>query len=449
MPRPTPIALLLAALALAPLSPLASPLRAEPPAAEIRLPDTTPAKVARGFLDMINAATPEAVRAFEGDHASKKRLAAVPLDERVTRVKDMNARWGALRVVEIVESTDRSISLVADGAAGVRLEMDFKFDESDQGKLEAVMVASDGARPSPITPEERSSLVESACAALEAGYVFPDLGSKMAAAARAKLKAGDYAALATDSALARRLTEDFRAVSRDLHLAVRVAPPQARPSHDHDESQSLVRMAGDNFGFRKVEVLPGNVGYIKFDLFVDHDDAKKTASAALAFVQNADALIFDLRANGGGAPDMIRYISSYLFDSRTHLNDMLDRNATVVQEFWTLDDVPGKRLPPSLPVYVLTSSRTFSGAEEFAYNLKNLKRATIVGETTGGGAHPVRSHSIAGNLVLALPHMRARNPISGTNWEGVGVTPDIQAPADQALERALADIRANAPKGRR
>jgi C-terminal processing protease CtpA/Prc len=121
-----------------------------------------------------------------------------------------------------------------------------------------------------------------------------------------------------------------------------------------------------------------------------------------------------------------------------HLNDMVDREGKVVEEFWTLKDVPGQRFRKGLPVFVLTSSRTFSGAEEFTYNLKNLERATIVGETTGGGAHPVRPERLDDRFIMMIPYMRAQNPVSKTNWEGTGVEPDVKTTAGEALEKAQA-----------
>jgi C-terminal processing protease CtpA/Prc len=121
---------------------------------------------------------------------------------------------------------------------------------------------------------------------------------------------------------------------------------------------------------------------------------------------------------------------------------MVDRDGEVVAEYWTLDDIPGERLRKNVPVFVLTSNRTFSGAEEFAYNLQNLDRATLVGETTGGGAHPVRAEWLGGRFIMAVPYMRARNPVSNRNWEGTGVEPDVNVPASEAMEKAQALARA-------
>jgi C-terminal processing protease CtpA/Prc len=138
---------------------------------------------------------------------------------------------------------------------------------------------------------------------------------------------------------------------------------------------------------------------------------------------------------------MVAYVSSYLFSTRTHLNDLWTRRTGATQEFWTRDDIPGRRFGGEKPVYVLTSARTFSGAEEFTYNLKSLKRATIIGETTGGGAHPVSGHRIDDHFMIGVPFARAVNPITHTNWEGVGVTPDVKVPAADALATALKLIR--------
>jgi C-terminal processing protease CtpA/Prc len=189
------------------------------------------------------------------------------------------------------------------------------------------------------------------------------------------------------------------------------------------------------------------VGYLKFNFFGDVEVCGPTASAALNFLANVDALIVDLRDNGGGSPDMVAYVSSYLFSKRTHLNNLWTRRTNETREYFTTE-VPGKRLGEDKPVYVLTSKRTFSGAEEFSYNLKNLKRATIIGETTGGGAHPVSGHKIDDHFTIGVPFARAINPISKTNWEGTGVEPDVKVAAGDALttaQKLIADKRAAVP----
>jgi C-terminal processing protease CtpA/Prc len=198
--------------------------------------------------------------------------------------------------------------------------------------------------------------------------------------------------------------------------------------------KKLSRM--DNHGFKEVKILDGNIGYLKFNFFSDAQEAFRVAVGALAFLANCDALIVDLRENGGGSPQMIQLLSSYFFSGEPrHLNSFYYRLDERTDQFWTLPYVPGAKLAET-DLYVLTSKYTFSGAEEFTYNLKNMKRATIVGETTGGGAHPVRLEVLNDDFWMRVPFARAVNPVSHTNWEGTGVEPEIKVPAAQALSKA-------------
>jgi C-terminal processing protease CtpA/Prc len=194
-------------------------------------------------------------------------------------------------------------------------------------------------------------------------------------------------------------------------------------------------MERTNCAFKRVEILSRNIGYLKFNGFGDPTVCGATVVAAMTFLAHVDAIIFDLRENGGGDPRMVAMISSYLFDKPTHLNDLYNRKDDFTTQYWTLPYVPGTTLADK-PAFVLTSKSTFSGAEEFTYNLKNLKRATIVGETTGGGAHPVSGHRIDDHFMIGVPYARAVNPISRTNWEGTGVEPDVAVKASEALEKA-------------
>lgn len=296
------------------------------------------------------------------------------------------------------------------------------------------------AEPRTGSRNELASTVQSIASMLRDSYVYPEVGERMAADILARLERGEYDGISDDRTLAERLTADLRALSDDKHLGV-VHTPRAGSPGPAGPMRSPDDLRRENYYFRKAELLQGNIGYLRFDLFVADDRSKETASAALAFLANADALIIDLRRNGGGSPDMIRYITSYFFDEPTLLNVMLDRDGKVVSEYYTLESIPGKRFAPDLPVYILTSNYTFSGAEEFSYNLKHLNRAIVIGETTGGGAHPVRGERVNERYTLRVPFMRARNPISGTNWEGTGVRPHIEVSADDALDRALREAR--------
>ena len=283
----------------------------------------------------------------------------------------------------------------------------------------------------------QAAIIDTVTRALNDIYVFPDVAKEMEKQVRKNYKSRKYKDVTSLFDFTMELTNDLRSVSQDRHLTVLVLPDgpgdQTRRSPEEEQRLQLERLRRDNFGFKKIELLQGNIGYVDFRYFAEADFAGATAVAAMNFLSNADALIFDMRQNGGGNPSMIQLISSYLFEESVHLNSFYVRRTDEIQQFWTQANVQGPKMT-DIPVYVLTSSFTFSGAEEFTYNLKNMKRATIIGETTGGGAHPVNRHTYENlGIALNLPFGRAINPITGTNWEGVGVEPDIKVPADEAL----------------
>lgn len=285
-------------------------------------------------------------------------------------------------------------------------------------------------------------VIEGALEHLENGYIFADVAEKMAAAIRDRAARNEYDAIGGSRAFAEALTSHLQAVSKDKHLRIVFSPagfPERRaPTSDERERMRAAERRG-NYAFQRVERLEGNVGYIELRGFSGSPDAGPTAVAAMNFIAGTDALIFDLRANGGGSPAMIGLLSSYLFDDVVHLNDFYIRERDERRQFWTSPHVQGQRYGGSKPVYVLTSGRTFSAAEEFTYNLKSLKRATIVGETTGGGAHPGGVRRINEHFGVWVPNGRAINPVTKSNWEGTGIEPDIKVPAADALQAAHVD----------
>jgi hypothetical protein len=285
---------------------------------------------------------------------------------------------------------------------------------------------------------ERKKVIDGVYLNLKEYYVEPATAQQMADALKMHQTKGDYDASADGDAFAARLTKDLQDVSHDKHLRVDFSPfkmpPRTEPSPE-DEARFHQQMERQNCAFDKVEILPNNIGYVKFNAFMDASFCGPTVVAAMGFVAHTDAVIFDLRQNGGGQPAMVTLIASYLFDKPTHLIDIYNRKEASTTQNWTLSYLPGPRLTKQ-PVFVLTSKRTFSGAEEFAFDLKNQKRAMIVGETTGGGAHPVSGHRVADYFMVGVPFAKSLDPVTKTNWEGTGVEPDVKVPAADALATA-------------
>ena len=293
-----------------------------------------------------------------------------------------------------------------------------------------------------LTQQERSAVVDSMVIRLKSRYVFPDIADKMAEKIKENLKNGVYNSIKSPQKFARRLTEDLQSISNDKHLHVSfntqrvVSPTSVVTTEDslkqlHDYIEDMKR---ENFGFKEVKILDGNIGYLDLRRFSDIEYAGETAVSAMNFLCSSAAIIIDLRNNGGGHIAMIQLIASYFFNSKpVHLNTFYWRPTNSYTETWTLPYVPGKRRP-DIAVYILISGKTFSAAEEFSYDLKNLKRATLIGETTRGGANPSGGGVEVTDRFLAwIPTGRAINPITKTNWEGTGVAPDIEVPANQAL----------------
>jgi hypothetical protein len=294
----------------------------------------------------------------------------------------------------------------------------------------------------PIDATTRQAVIEACAQELKKSYVFADVAERMVDALNRRASSGAYDNLKSSLAFAQQLTEDMQGVSHDKHLRLfysyEAIPERAAAKPSPEMLERRERLEREvNFGFERAERLEGNVGYLELRMFAPSSSrAEEVASAAMTFLAQTDALIIDLRRNHGGNPAMIAYLTSYLFDERTHLNDLHWRDPERIEEFWTRSDIPGRRFGSTKPVYVLTSHETFSGGEEFAYNLKSLKRATIVGESTGGGAHPGGQRRVGQHFALWVPRGRAVNPITKTNWEGTGVAPDVVVPAGDALAKA-------------
>jgi retinol-binding protein 3 len=317
-----------------------------------------------------------------------------------------------------------SLAILFIGSAGLTL------GQSDQPEIK-------------LTKQEKTQVVDSITRFMADKYVFPDMGKKMGDLVTQNLKNGAYENISNPGDFAAKLTEDLRTVNNDRHIGLQYEPEyiammkKAKADENNKELEEYEKRRSEysNYNFKEVKILPGNVGYLKFNSFKDASVAGPTAIAAMNFLAHTDALIIDLTDNGGGSPSLIQLITTYFFEEPEHLNSFYIREGDKTEQFWTLPYVPGPKMTKT-DIYVLTSGYTFSGAEEFTYNLKNLKRATIVGETTGGGAHPVDMHIINDHFGISIPFGRAVNPVTNTNWEGTGVEPDVKVTRDKAMETA-------------
>lgn len=407
------------------------------------LPGTPAGRCAEAYFKAFNAGD-EDVRRFEEAWRAPEALKERPIALRLESYRDLKAKWGTLTLVGVPDVADGELVTLARTTENQWLVFEFRFEP--QGKLAAIVIdgpveeAELRQRLEPLDDETRDQTIRAVIYSLNTQYVFPEVAAKMEAAIKANVASGKYAAITSAPQLASVLTDDLRAVCHDKHLRVRMNPGTP-PGGVSGPLRDPAEDARSNYGFTRTEVLPGNIGYIKLDGFHPSDEARNAAAAAMAQVAGCDALIFDLRDNGGGSPRMVEFLGGYLYDKPTVLNVFFDRKGRQVSQTRTLEQVPGKKLGESLPVYVLTSSRTFSCAEEFAYDLQCTKRGTIVGETTGGGAHPVTGRPLNDRFVITIPYQRAENPVTKTNWEGRGVAPDISTPAAGALDAACADAR--------
>jgi hypothetical protein len=420
---------------------IATPGWSQPPV----VPDTPAGRVLSIWLDAFNSGDDARLQAFDAKHDGRD-------PNYMENQRRFRTQTGGFDLTSLRKSTPNYIEYLA--------------TERASGRESVGMLEVSGAEPPKVVNSQmrlvrpggtlvgfeidaatRKRVVSGVIEKLNENYVFPATAKKMEEAVRNADKRGEYRQISNGDQLARLLTTQLQDVSRDRHLRV-VFDPVATPA-----AAAMMppgpRMVRDGCGFEKAERLPGNVGYVKLNQFGDPEVCRDIAAAAMAFIANADAVIFDLRDNGGGHPNMVAFLSSYLFAERTHLNDFWTRRNNETRESWTSEEVPGAKFTTQ-PVYVLTARRTFSGAEEFSYNLKHLKRATIVGEVTGGGAHPVRMQRIDDRFSIGVPDARPINAVTKTNWEGTGVEPDVKVAAAEALAIAqkLAAERLSADRAR-
>jgi hypothetical protein len=309
--------------------------------------------------------------------------------------------------------------------------------------------ASQGVEARPLDAESRGKIIDELARRLGEEYVFPDVAQKMAAHVREQQAAGAYDGISDLAQFTTRLTRDLHSVKRDLHMAIlphsmfaRMGEAVSEKTSDEDwEASYRQRMAHQNYGFYKVERLTGNVGYIDirefaYDVIDGKDAGASVAHAAMAFLSRTDVLIVDLRECSGGRTEMIQLLFGYFFEKPVHFATKIDRLKDDAGEILSHAEVPGKKMI-DVPIYVLTSRYTASGAEHFAYSLKHRGRAVIIGENTPGAAHRVHPKAVPElGVVFCIPHGTDIDPLTGTDWEGTGVEPDIPVAAGDALDMA-------------
>jgi tetratricopeptide (TPR) repeat protein len=272
---------------------------------------------------------------------------------------------------------------------------------------------------------------------VETKYVFPEMAKKYAEEFKRKYEHGAYESYTNPEEFAEQVTADLLSITKDKHLNFRVIESSDLGEKPESSLHHPVRYhrlgIKENKGFSKLEWIEGNIGYLDIRRFYYFSDVRDMVIATMRILSNADAIIIDLRENGGGSGE---YLSSYFLKHPTQLNSWYSREDDFLTEYWTLKEVGVERLT-DVPLFLLTSPRTFSAAESFAYDLKVRERATIIGEPTKGGAHSVDLYKIDDQFEIYISTARAINPITGRNWEGTGVIPDVPVPSESAIDTAI------------
>jgi hypothetical protein len=268
-------------------------------------------------------------------------------------------------------------------------------------------------------------------------YLDAQIGERVNARLRERLNAGAYSDTTDERTFAELVSEDTTAVSGDPHLRLRYSVAVIPESEDlviPESGRDPEEAAAAGHGFAKVERLPGNVGLIDIRRFFPLSMSRHAAVAAMHLIADSDALIVDLHLSAGGEPEMVAFLCSYLLDERTHLNDLYFPADDRTIEWWTDPEVPGPTFGGTKPIFVLTSGTTISAAEEFAYDLQQLRRAILIGDVTAGAANFDYRYRVSEHLMFSVPSGYPINPDSGQGWEGTGVRPDIEVNADAALD---------------
>jgi retinol-binding protein 3 len=288
-----------------------------------------------------------------------------------------------------------------------------------------------------VTQAERAETIDALVKNLESDYILPDVAKKMGQAIREHQARHEYDAITDGEKFAKALTSDLQTVSHDHHLGVDYSVELVREGPmDQPSAEDIrkFRLAGErrNFEYRKVEFLDGGIGLLQVDGFYPAEYVREIVAGAAEFLAHTEAVILDFRENHGGMLDGPLLLQSYFFKEMTHISDSYNRAENTTRQFWTMPVVPGPSLADK-DLYILTSHDTFSAPEAFAYDLQALGRAKVVGEVTGGGAHGTKPYRLSAHFIAGIPFNRGTNTVTHDDYEGVGVKPDVQVPAEKAL----------------
>jgi tetratricopeptide (TPR) repeat protein len=292
--------------------------------------------------------------------------------------------------------------------------------------------------------QERRQIIDESGTLLIKNYIYEDRAQKCTDYLKKQFDAGIYNALTHPRQFAEKLTADIYTILKDKHVRVVTVLPEEERLQKQNPMLSfllpLYQTERQSGGVAEVKIVTGNIGYLNLTSFEPLEISRPKIDAVMKLLAHVDALIIDLRENNGGNPATVQYLCSYFFEQNLLLNSFYWRRDDYTEDFWTLDQISGKKLP-RLPLFILTSHFTFSAAEEFTYDLKTRQRVTVIGEKTGGGANPGFTFQLNPRFNMFIPVGRAINPVTASNWEGVGIEPDVRIESAAAQGLALEKAR--------
>ncbi len=418
------------------------------------LPNTAAGRYAAAYFTAFNSDDNHVMLEFEENNRSLSYLADRPADKREANYERLHDIFGQLTPLRVALSLEMQITLLVknskkDEILVIRFQLEedaphrlqyMTFSGIDHAEVPDEYAAYIATRAAPIDASLRERTIQKVAEILGNKYIYPKLGEKLKATIQRNNLKERYADCRNAGKLADRLTENALNISKDRHIWVEAQNPMAQGSTD-PLNASVEKLRSENYHLRKVEILSNNIGYMKFDMIHDNKEALDVIADGLSDLADCDALIFDIRDNIGGGWGTANLIIGYLLPPNTVYSRVYDRDSHLVEQRSTPDTIPGKPFDSHIPVYILTSNRTGSAAESFAYVLKHAGRATIVGEVTLGMAHPSEEVVVNDYFRMSVPFLRSENVVTGSDWEGTGVIPQIKVKADQALTAAIEDAK--------